>query len=349
MAQSVTTLHAVECAHPSWCTPAPTACRTARTRDYLCREGHTGPWAMYLMRAARRRQATARRRTRWRRTAASRRRQRADRPEGARAAARRGACAIARAHHLEEAARHRVQARGQRAREARAPRRTLYHRRGRVWEAADASRRSSRRRRSAAEKKLCGLLVERSKIKICISFYQVEPGSCSPDQPRPLAYRPTARRHSFTDLLPFGCSSSDYLDRLVSLTLFPFALAALVVARFAIAARTKDERRDARDKRDSWLLLLSYLVCASSPPHDRVFCSRVSHVPPPPSRGGYRSPAQTRRARPQFSTRSTRARRSRSMPTPKTSPIGASASTSAWRARTASSTGTTRPNRAMMR
>ena len=87
-----------------------------------------------------------------------------------------------------------------------------------------------------AEKKLCGLLVSaRSKIKICISFYQV--ASMLPfvlpaiELPDLYVWATDALRTiniSFADLLPFGCLVKyDYLDRLVSLTLFPFALAAL--------------------------------------------------------------------------------------------------------------------------
>ena len=126
-----------------------------------------------------------------------------------------------------------------------------------------------------AETKQRGLLVSaRSKVKICVSFYQV--ASMLPlvlpaiELPDLYVWATDALRTiniSVADLLPFGCIVKyDYLDRLVFLTLFPFFLAALLVACFAIAAaRAKDEnaKRDARDKRDSWLLLLSYLVCAS--------------------------------------------------------------------------------------
>ena len=299
--KSATTLHVVECAHPSWCTPAPDRVPNGTYfGDYLCREGHTGPFCAMCL-DARGAEAAGYGSTAYTMAADG-----CVECDGTNVLTDPKALGLLLAAVLvpllaltiskklrDIVCKHADSALEKLARGGELSTTALE---GVAKEAADGIEKELETEAEAlAEKKLCGLLVSaRSKIKICISFYQV--ASMLPfvlpaiELPDLYVWATDALRTiniSFADLLPFGCLVKyDYLDRLVSLTLFPFALAALFVARFAIAARTKDEKakRDARDKRDSWLLLLSYLVCASSPPHDRVFCSRVSHVPPPLSR-----------------------------------------------------------------
>ena len=186
--KSATTLHVVECAHPELVhARADRVPNGTYFGDYLCREGHTGPFCAMCL-DARGAEAAGYGSTAYT-MAADGCRPSATAPNvltdpKALGLLRRGACATARAHHLEEAARHRVQARGQRAREARARRRTLYHR-ARAWrrKRPTASRRSSRRRRRRSPRRSsagCSARAPRSRSASCFTRSRRCSRSCSP-------------------------------------------------------------------------------------------------------------------------------------------------------------------------